>query len=257
VDLGCGGGDLCVEAAHAGFDVIGVDVAEGMIAAAGDRRRRLSPSLQERLTYRIGEAVASGLPGREADVVTALGLLEYLDGDDAFFREAARLLRPGGVLVVSCRNRLFNMASLNEYTRAELEAGAGARLLDELAALAPRRDARAPLAGLVEGLGAALPGLAEALAEDLRRPPEPSGAAGFAQPRRQHTPREVSAAGERAGFTAATFVGVHPHPLLPAFEAVAPRFYNRLAAVWDALASMPASLAWSSAFLAVLSRCPR
>jgi len=35
---------------------------------------------------------------------------------------------------------------------------------------------------------------------------------------------------------------------------VAPRFYNRLAAVYEALETQPASLAWSSSFIAAFMR---
>jgi hypothetical protein len=42
--------------------------------------------------------------------------------------------------------------------------------------------------------------------------------------------------------------------LPPALEAAAPRFYNRLAGVLEALEATPASLAWSSAFLGVFTR---
>ena len=257
VDLGCGGGDLCLAAIRAGFHVVGVDLAPGMIEIAEERRRGLLAPLRERLTLRVADALASGLPDGHADALTALGLLEYLDGDGEFFVEAARLIRPGGVLVVSCRNRLFNMMSANDYTRREMEAGAGAALLDELAAFRPAVDVRDALRELVGRLRAELPALEEALAQDLREGLAAPSPEGFTERRRQHTPRALSGAAEAAGFTAPAFLGVHPHPLPPAFEAVAPRFYQSLAGAWGALELLAASLYWSSAFLAVFTRCPR
>ena len=62
------------------------------------------------------------------------------------------------------------------------------------------------------------------------------------------------AAAAKAGLSEAGVLGVHPHPLPPALEAAAPRFYNRLAGVLEALEATPASLAWSSAFLGVFTR---
>src|SRR5215475_9805159 len=138
----------------------------------------------------------SGLPTGSADAVTAIGLVEYLAADEPFLVEAARLLREGGVLVVSCRNRLFNATSGNDYTREEIEAGSATGLLEELAALRPDRAVMPLLGEVVARLREALPGLERALAKDA----ESEGARGaqappvFGQRRRHHSP---------AGFTAA------------------------------------------------------
>lgn len=256
-DLGCGGGELCTHAAGLGFEVTGVDIAAGMIEEAEGRRRALPEAAQRRLRFRTGDALSTGLPAGSADAVTALGFVEYLVGDDAFFAEAARLLRPGGVLVVSCRNRLFNLSSLNDYTREEIEAGGAGALLAELRVFAPDDQARDRLRELAARLRDAADGLNEALAEDIAEAGQPVTAPempSFTRPRRQHTPHGLSAAAARRGFEAPTFLAVHPHPLPPAFEAIAPRFYNRLATVWEPLERAPAGLACSSAFLAVFSR---
>ena len=257
VDLGCGGGELCAHAAGLGFQVIGVDIADGMIGEAQGRRQALPEPARRRLELRVGNALDSGLPAGFADAVTAIGLVEYLEGDDTFFREAARLLRPGGVLVVSCRNRLFNLASLNDYTREEIEGGQASTLLVELQAFV--KDAGEPdrLGEFAARLRHAAGELDQALAEDAeeaRRPATPAAVPGFEQPRRQHSPRALASAAERHGFSSPAFMAVHPHPLPPAFEAAAPRFYNRLASAMEVFERTPASLAWSSAFLGVFSR---
>jgi SAM-dependent methyltransferase len=253
LDLGCGGGDLCVEAAGLGFEATGIDVAPGMIAEAEARRRALPPALGQRLAFRVGDIVRTDLPDAAFDAVTALGLVEYLDDDGSFFQAVARWLRPGGVLVVSGRNRLFNLASLNDYTRREIETGDAVRLLAELAALRPDVAIADRLEDFVSRLRDALPALEAALAGDRAAGPASPGVA-FAGRRRQHTPRELTAAAAEAGLRDASFLGVHAHPFPPALEAAVPRFYNRLAGVFEALEASPASLAWSSAFLGVFSR---
>jgi 2-polyprenyl-3-methyl-5-hydroxy-6-metoxy-1,4-benzoquinol methylase len=253
VDLGCGGGDLCVQAAELGFTVTGIDVAEGMIAEAEARRRAVPAGVAGRLTFRVGDALAADLGDGTLDAMTAIGLLEYLDADAPLFQAATRWLRPGGVLVVSCRNRLFNLASLNQYTRGEIEAGAALGLLSELSALPAGVDLLDRLEDLVARLRQALPALEAALAADRAGDVAAAGG-GFAGRRRQHTPRGLAAAATAAGLRSPAFLGVHPHPFPPALEAAAPRFYNRLAAVFEAFEGSPVSLTWSSAFLGVFSR---
>jgi len=257
VDLGCGGGELCMHAAGLGFEVTGVDIAAGMIEEAEARRQTLPEAQRGRLRLRVGDALDNGLPAGSADAVTAIGMIEYLEADAGFFREAARLLRPGGVLVVSCRNRLFNLASFNDYTREEIETGMAAGLLAELRSFGPDGTTRDCLKDFLERLRTALPDLEEALALDLEapRPPEEAGAPiPFGQPRRQHTPRGLAASAAACGFSCPAFLGVHPHPFPPALEVLAPRFYNHLAGAFEAFEDAPPSLQWSSAFLGVFTR---
>ena len=186
----------------------------------------------------------------------SIGLVEYLAADEPFLAETARLLRGGGVLVVSCRNRLFNATSGNDYTREEIETGTATGLLEELATLRPDRAVVPLLGEVVARLREALPGLERALAKDAASEGARVARSSpvFGQRRRQHSPAGFAAAAAAAGFRHPRFFGVHPHVLSPALEAVAPRFYNRFAAALEPLESAPVSLAWSSAFLAVFTR---
>jgi len=255
VDIGCGGGDLCFGAADLGFETLGVDIAEGMIAEASRRAAALAPEVRSRLEFRVGDVLTLDDAGPSVDAVTALGLLEYLEADAPLFAWAARRLRPGGVLVVSCRNRLFNMASLNDYTRRECERGTAPALLAELGTLPLGPDALAALDDFLRRLKDALPELEAGLAADRAAEIAPSEtAAPFRGERRQHTPHEIQAVGRLAGLRPAGLIGLHPHPWPPAWEGIAPRFYNRLAAVYEALETEPASLAWSSSFMAGFTR---
>ena len=255
VDVGCGGGDLCFGAAELGFHALGVDIAEGMIAEARRRAEALASDVRARVEFRVSDAQAMGDEGGPLDAITALGLLEYLESDAAFFAWAARRLRPGGVLVVSCRNRLFNMTSLNDYTRRECEGGGAPALLDELTAMPVGAAAPALLDDFLRRLKDTLPELEAALAQDRAAGaavPEPRAA--FRGERRQHSPHEIEAVARGAGLQPAGLAGLHPHPWPPAWERVAPRFYNRLAAVYEALETEPAALAWSSSFVAAFTR---
>lgn len=249
VDLGCGGGQLCVHAASLGWRTVGVDVAPAMIeearAAAGDLE----------IDWLVAPYDESGLPDGEFDAVTALGLIEYLDEDDGLFAEAARLLRPGGRFAVSCRNRLYNLLSANEYTDAEY-AQEAPRLLAEL-----REHLAATRADELYALGQSLQDAADELgaaAEADRSVPPPElhdHVRAYKSGRRQHTPRDLDPVAQRHGLGAVETLALHPHPLPPALEPLAPRLYNRLAVAWQRpLERSPAGLAYSTAFVAVFER---
>ncbi len=250
VDLGCGGGQLCIHAARLGWSAIGVDVAPGMIEEA----TRAADDLPIRFIE--GAYDASGLESGAFDAVTALGLIEYLPDDDGLFAEAARLLRPGGSFAVSCRNRLYNVVSANRYTAREIERGAVGALLTELMQALEQTDPSG-LHALAEELAAAAPELTEAARRDASEPPEEllDHERTFGEERRQHTPAELERSAVRHGFRSADVLALHPHPLPPDLEPVSPRFYNRLALAWQrALERSPLGLAYSSAFVAVFER---
>ena len=249
VDLGCGAGQLCRHAARLGWSAVGVDVAPGMI----DEARAAAGELA--IDWVVADYDQAGLPAGDFDAVTAMGLLEYLPDDDGLFAEAARLLKPGGRFAVSCRNRLYNLLSVNDYTAEEYAADAE-RLLAELREhVAEARPA--DLHALAESLAASAEELEEAVAAD-REVPVPElhdHRRSFQRGRRQHTPRDLRAAAKSHGFRADGVLALHPHPLPPALERLAPRSYNRIALAWQrALERSPAGLAFSTAFVAVFER---
>jgi demethylmenaquinone methyltransferase/2-methoxy-6-polyprenyl-1,4-benzoquinol methylase len=84
-DLACGTGDLCRELATAGYRPVGVDFSHGMLTAA-------------RTDAPLVEADILRLPVRdgEADGVTCGFALRNVVSLEAFFQEAARVVRPGG-----------------------------------------------------------------------------------------------------------------------------------------------------------------
>jgi 2-polyprenyl-3-methyl-5-hydroxy-6-metoxy-1,4-benzoquinol methylase len=249
VDLGCGGGQLCVHAANLGWSAVGVDNAPGMVeearASAGDAE----------IEWLVAPYDESGLPDGVFDAVTAMGLIEYLPDDEGLFTEAARLLRPGGRFALSCRNRLYNLLSVNEYTADEL-GGQAPRLLAELRMQLAQTKAE-ELHALAQSLAGAATELEEAVAadRDLPRPKLHDHVRSFERGRRQHSPRELVAPAEAAGLRPVEVLALHPHPLPPSLEPLAPRVYNRLALAWQRpLERSPAGLAFCTAFVAIFER---
>jgi SAM-dependent methyltransferase len=256
VDLGCGGGQLCIHAARLGLEVVGVDVAPSMIAEAEQLRARLPANEASRTRFVVAPFDENELPAEGFDAVTALGLIEYLDDDGPLFAEARRLLRPGGRFAVSCRNRLFNVQSANAFTEGEIETGSAAALVAELAGSLTATEG-ASLHALARELAAAAPALIAAADADASEPPPElfDHRESFAERRRQHTPAELSHAAADFRFEPVATLALHPHPLPPALERLSPRVYNRLALAWQrALESSPTGLAFSSAFVGVFER---
>jgi SAM-dependent methyltransferase len=113
LDLGCGMGTFTVETAARGAHAIGIDPAAAAVhAAAGVAAAAGHPSA------RFIRGDAANLPVRDgcADVVLAADLTEHLDDVTLarVLREAARALRPGGVLVVYTPERQHFLERLRE-----------------------------------------------------------------------------------------------------------------------------------------------
>ncbi|CAG0982284.1 demethylmenaquinone methyltransferase / 2-methoxy-6-polyprenyl-1,4-benzoquinol methylase [Anaerolineae bacterium] len=91
LDIGCGAGNMIHHLARYGR-VKGVEVDARPVAMAQARG----------YDVRQGDATR-GIPFPDAsfDLVTALDVIEHVDKDEAILREAARVLRPRGVLAIS------------------------------------------------------------------------------------------------------------------------------------------------------------
>ncbi|MDZ5076799.1 class I SAM-dependent methyltransferase [Nesterenkonia sp. HG001] len=99
VDIGCGGGIYSRAWRDLGADsVIGVDASAPILTSAGEDHRD-----DPRISFQQGDALATGLPDASADVVFARALVHHLQDLQAFTREARRLLRPGGTLIIQDR----------------------------------------------------------------------------------------------------------------------------------------------------------
>jgi SAM-dependent methyltransferase len=102
LDLGCGTGGLVVAASHQAGKVIGVDIAARWLVVA---HRRLQEAGVRNATLVC--ACAERLPFADAsfDVVAANDVLEHSQHQRELLREVRRVLRPGGLLLLTTQNR--------------------------------------------------------------------------------------------------------------------------------------------------------
>ena len=132
VDLGCGGGLMAPHAARLGYDHLGVDVTASALAVAAAHGVRAVR----------GDAGRAPLRSGVADVVCAGEILEHVADADAVVREACRLLRPGGHLVVDTIAGT-RLAALLAVEVAERLPGAAPAGIHDPALFVDRRRLRA------------------------------------------------------------------------------------------------------------------
>ena len=132
LDVGCGGGLVCEPLARLGAQITGLDASAEAIAVARARQEQLrqlvanaeaaevsvSATMRRQLqqlqycvgtmeSYLQGNSMASPADRAPApvDVVTALEIVEHVTAPRAFLQNAARALRPGGLLILSTIDR--------------------------------------------------------------------------------------------------------------------------------------------------------
>jgi SAM-dependent methyltransferase len=93
LDAGCGAGLAIAIAAERGATVSGYDAAPGLIAIA--RRRVPSARIEQ------GDLEELPFADRSFDAVTGFNSFQYAANPEAALREAYRVLRPGGGLVIA------------------------------------------------------------------------------------------------------------------------------------------------------------
>jgi 2-polyprenyl-6-hydroxyphenyl methylase/3-demethylubiquinone-9 3-methyltransferase len=101
-DVGCGGGILSESMARAGAHVLGIDLARPVLDVAELHALEANVAVEYRAVS--AEALAEERPGA-FDLVTCMEMLEHVPDPAATLGALARLVKPGGDIVVSTLNR--------------------------------------------------------------------------------------------------------------------------------------------------------
>ena len=109
VDRACGGGLMAPYVASLGYRHVGVDIGHAGLRVAGEHG----------VLPVQGSVLAVPLADRCADVVLAGEVLEHVADTDQVIAECARLLRPGGTLVIDtiARTRLAHLVAVKVMER--------------------------------------------------------------------------------------------------------------------------------------------
>ena len=147
LDVGCGDGDLAVALRQRGAMVVGIDVSSAMIEAAKARAKKHDADID----FALAGADNMPFPAEQFDLVVAVTILCFVENPAPVFREIARVLRPGGRLVIGELGRWSTWAigrRVRAWLGSRLWRGARFRTARELQRLAEQANL---VAGPVRG----------------------------------------------------------------------------------------------------------
>ena len=249
-DLGSGDGSLCRILADTGHNLTGIERSTGMIKMAISKDK----NCQKKVNYIKSsiENASDKLEGKQFDVITSMGVLYYLNNENDFFTLAKKILKPGGIILVTCRNRLFNFFAGSKKREQELSKDDIRIFLEELFAIntdVQMTDIENVLTKLHELTSPQLiksiqtRSIMEQAALYIREAVAVEG--------RQHTPNEFRQIAIANGFEVNQLYGVQPHFLSASTGNVnAQQILKKLSEALFPLTKLPLSLIWCSHFMA-------
>jgi len=115
LDAGCGTGIVTRKLVKEGWDCIGVDFSEEMLKEARKKAEAKGLSIDFK---KVSVLDMSLFPDKSFDIIMLNGVLPYINEEDEeeAYKECYRLLKKGGILIVSQYNSLFDLFALNKYT---------------------------------------------------------------------------------------------------------------------------------------------
>ncbi|HEX8232193.1 MAG TPA: bifunctional 2-polyprenyl-6-hydroxyphenol methylase/3-demethylubiquinol 3-O-methyltransferase UbiG [Caulobacteraceae bacterium] len=108
LDIGCGGGLLCEPMRRLGFAVTGVDASERNSGTA--QMHAAEQGLD--IDYRCTTAEALLAEGAAYDLVLNMEVIEHVANPAQYLRDCARLIAPGGMMIVATINRTAKALAL-------------------------------------------------------------------------------------------------------------------------------------------------
>jgi len=111
LDIGCGGGLLCEPMARLGFTVTGIDPSAKNIGTAASHAAAAGIAID----YRTATAEALRAQDATFDVVPNMEVVEHVADLRAYLRACAKLVKPGGFMIVATLNKTLKSLALAKF----------------------------------------------------------------------------------------------------------------------------------------------
>ena len=108
IDIGCGGGLVSEPMCRLGAKVTGIDGGEKNVKTATAHAQGSGLKID----YQATTAEALAEQGKQFDIVLALEIVEHVANVPLFLESVAKLVKPGGILIMSTLNRTLKSYAL-------------------------------------------------------------------------------------------------------------------------------------------------
>ena len=128
LDIGCGSGELVIMSSDHTKKSLGIDFSDPMIKLCKMKSRN-----KKNIEFMCESFFKLNFKKNSFDLISANGFIEYISLEqlNIFLKMCRKMLKKNGTLIVSSRNRLFNLFSLNNFSRNEIENTKYVKLLFE------------------------------------------------------------------------------------------------------------------------------
>jgi ubiquinone biosynthesis O-methyltransferase len=125
LDIGCGDGVLTYELARGGADVVGIDTEEHGLAFAEENLKRENANGNLKYAFKNASAYDMPFESESFDCVVCTEVIEHVQDPERLVREAHRVLKKGGQVILTTPYRLtehpLDPHHVREYFPEELK----------------------------------------------------------------------------------------------------------------------------------------
>src|SRR3989344_5832985 len=236
LDIGCATGDLVLALIRRGYvNVIGIDNSPKMIMEAKERVKKEFPHLNSDRIFFVSDADSLQL-NQEFDIITALGLIEYVKDPIEFLQSV---------------NKLLNLYSANQFTIKKQNQEDHIEEIDKIKEFSPINKEEEVQQVVLETFQSLGQHLERVNLKPQQQKPKYENYP-FSLP--QYTPLEFKELSKQGGFTLKYIIYYHCHPFAPRYEEMFPQLFNRLGALMQKIGYTPMGSLISSSFVAVITK---